>query len=119
MRVWFAVILLCALVVSGCARKQAAPPRGAGSPRAGTAAARKGAPKTAVAGEVARVDPAARFVVLSFPLDPMPMMDQRLNLYRHGAKVGEVKVTGPQRERNVAADILTGAPEVGDEARAD
>ena len=75
--------------------------------------------KTVLAGEVVRVNAVARFVVLSFPLDQMPAMDQRLNLYRHGAKVAEVKVTGPQRDRNVVADILTGAPDVGDEVRPD
>jgi hypothetical protein len=122
MRVFFGVMLIFALVLSGCARKKAAPSGQAGSPRPGAAVPRKSAaptPKTALAGEVARIDPVARFVVLSFSFDPMPALDQRLNLYRHGAKVGEVKVTGPQRDRNVVADILTGSPEPGDEVRAD
>ena len=122
MRVLLAVILLFALVMSGCARKKAAPSRGAGSPRAGAAAATEAplAPQqTAVTGEVAKVNPVARFVVLSFPLGPMPALDQQLNLYRKGAKVAEVKVTGPQRDKNIIADIVTGTPEVGDEARAD
>ncbi|MEI6391531.1 MAG: hypothetical protein WCT12_10555 [Verrucomicrobiota bacterium] len=122
MRVLFVVILLFAMAASGCARKKAPPPPGTGSPRARTAGAGKGADapsKTVLAGEVVRVNAVARFVVLSFPLDQMPAMDQRLNLYRHGAKVAEVKVTGPQRDRNVVADILTGAPDVGDEVRPD
>lgn len=115
-------MLIFALVLSGCARKKAAPSGHAASPRPGAAASKKSAapePKTALAGEVAKVDPVARFVVLSFSLDSMPALDQQLRLYRHGTKVGEVKVTGPQRDRNVVADILTGAPEVGDEVRAD
>jgi hypothetical protein len=49
----------------------------------------------------------------------MPALDQQLNLYRKGAKVAEVKVTGPQRDKNIIADIVTGTPEVDDEARAD
>jgi hypothetical protein len=72
-----------------------------------------------LAGEVSRVNPAARFVVLTFPSDQMPVMDQLLNLYRQGAKVAEVKVTGPQRGNSIVADMVGGAPEVGDEARAD
>jgi hypothetical protein len=116
MRVLLAIILLFALVASGCVRKKASPPRDAGSARAGTAAAPS---KAALAGEVATVNSVARFVVLNFPLDPMPVTDQSLNLYRRGAKVAEVKVTGSRRGRNIIADIVTGAPEVGDEARAD
>jgi hypothetical protein len=116
MRVLLAIVLLFALVASGCARKKAAQPHNAGSARAGTAAAPS---ETALAGEVSTVNPVARFVVLSFPLGQMPAIDQHLNLYRRGAKVAEVKVTGQQRGINIIADIVTGAPEVGDEARAD
>jgi hypothetical protein len=123
MRVLLVGVLVFGLVLSGCARKKAAAPHPASAPH-GSAAATKKSPAAAVskaawAGEVARVDPVARFVVLSFPLDQMPATDQRLNVYRHGAKVAEVKVTGPQRERNIVADILNGAPGAGDEVRAD
>jgi hypothetical protein len=31
--------------------------------------------------------------------------------------VAEVKVSGPQRDNNIVADIVTGTPEEGDEAR--
>ena len=115
MRVLLAVVLLFGVVLSGCARKKAASP-GAAAP-AGKMPASPA--KTTWAGEVARVDPVARFVVLSFPLDQMPATDQRLNVYRHGVRVAEVKVTGPQRDRNTIADVLTGTPEAGDEVRAD
>jgi hypothetical protein len=116
MRVLLAMVILFALVASGCVRKKAVQPRDAGSARAGTAAASS---KTALAGDVSTVNLVARFVVLSFPLGQMPAIDQPLNLYRRGSKVAEVKVTGQQRGRNVIADIVTGSPEVGDEARAD
>ena len=68
-------------------------------------------------GKVAVVNTPARFVVLNFPLGKMAAVDQRLNLYRRGLKVGEVKVTGPQREDNIVADLVAGEAEVGDEAR--
>jgi ABC-type Fe3+-hydroxamate transport system substrate-binding protein len=113
MRVLLAVMLLFALALSGCARNKAAQTPTSGSPRTGTATVR-----TAVLdGIVIKLEPAARFVVLSFPPDQMPAIDQRLTLYRLGAKVAEVKVSGPQRDNNIVADIVTGTPEEGDEAR--
>jgi len=42
-----------------------------------------------------------------------------MNLYRGGLKVGEVKITGPQDDDNIVADLLTGDSEVGDQARGD
>jgi hypothetical protein len=63
------------------------------------------------------VDPAIRCVVLNFPLGRMAAVDQRLGVYRQGQKVGEVKVTGPQREDNIVADLVAGGAQVGDEAR--
>jgi len=48
----------------------------------------------------------------------MPATNQKLYLYREGLKVGEVKITGPQADDNVVADIVTGEAQVGDEVRA-
>jgi hypothetical protein len=56
-------------------------------------------------------------VVLNFPLGKMAAVGQSLDLYRRGLKVGEVKVTGPQRDDNVVADLVTGDAEAGDETR--
>ena len=70
-----------------------------------------------LAGRVERVNAVGRFVVLSFPTGRMPAQDQRLALYRRDVKVGEVKVTGPQRGDNIVADIVSGEPEVSDEVR--
>src|SRR5271157_3575289 len=66
-------------------------------------------------GRVAMVNVEARFVVISFPPGPMPQTDQRLSVYRNGLKVGEVKVTGPQRENNTVADITAGDVRLHDE----
>ena len=116
MRVLLAVVLLFALALSGCARKKASQAPTTHAPRAGSHAAPS---QTALGGIVSRVEPVARFVVLTFPPDQMPARDQGLNVYRHGRKVAEVKVSGPQRDNNIVADVVAGAPEVGDEARAD
>ncbi len=74
-------------------------------------------PETTPVGKVVRVNDNARFAVLNFPVGTMPGMEQRLNVYRHGLKVGEVKVTGPQQDDNTVADIVTGEVQVGDELR--
>lgn len=74
-------------------------------------------PDTAPTGVVARVNSAARFVILTFPVGNMPAVGQTLYVYRHGLKVGEVKVTPPQQDDNTAADIVTGEAALGDEIR--
>jgi len=58
-----------------------------------------------------------RFVVLNFPIGQSPKMDQTVFIYRNGLKVGELKVTGPQRDNNIVADLVSGEARVGDEAR--
>jgi hypothetical protein len=127
MRVLLLVTLLFALALSGCAGKHAADHSAAVQPRAGASAAPVAAtatnqtlivtPDGAPAGTVELVNTIGRFVTLRFPLGRMPVVEQRLNLYRRGLKVGEVKVTGPQREDRIVADLVAGEAKVGDEAR--
>jgi hypothetical protein len=127
MRSLLAVLLLGAVALCGCAGgKTPAAPAGA-SPREGsgpvwapltaTNTTVTVAPDMASVGKVILVDPAVRCVVLNFPLGHMAAVDQHLSLYRGGQKVGEVKVTGPQREDNIVADLVAGEAQVGDEAR--
>jgi hypothetical protein len=68
-------------------------------------------------GRVASADEAGRFVVLNFPLGQMPRVDSTMTLYRHGVKSATIKITGPQRDDNIAADVLSGSPAEGDAAR--
>jgi len=110
------MVLVIGFAASGCFGKKSAKPRPESAPRAGAPPAESTA---ALRGDVSSVNAVARFVVLSFPLGRLPAVDQPLNLYRAGAKVGVVKATGQRRGKNVIADIVTGTPEVGDEARAD
>ena len=74
-------------------------------------------PENSVVGKVATVNQTAGFVVLSFPIGHVPAVDQRLSLYRRGLKVGEVKITGPQIDENVVADVVAGDSDVGDEVK--
>jgi hypothetical protein len=126
MRILLYVMLLGALAMSGCAKKKVVD----GSlpqPRTGSRAVPTGAagtfppltvtPESALIGKVVGVNANGRFVVLNFPLGRMPSPERRLNLYRHGQVIGEVKVTGPQREDNIVADLVAGEAEVGDDAR--
>ena len=122
---------LALVLATGCAEKKAAYPPGSYAPRnsAGTSAASTSGPASvtnnnliitldaSATGKVARVNPSDRFVVLNFPLGHMPSLDQRLSLYRKGLKIGEVKVTGPQQDDNMIADLVAGEAEVGDEVR--
>jgi hypothetical protein len=62
-------------------------------------------------------NPQARFAVLNFAFGPMPALDQRLDVYRDGLKTGEVKVSGPQRDDNIVADMVEGNCQIGDEVR--
>lgn len=74
-------------------------------------------PNPGLNGRVVTVNAAQRFVVLNFPVGHLPSIDQRLDLYRQGLKVGEVQVTGPQRDDHIVADIAAGEASPGDEVR--
>jgi hypothetical protein len=74
-------------------------------------------PAPANRARVILVNTSGRYVVLSCPFGYIPALDRRLNVYRGGLKVAEIKITGPQRDTNTVADILTGDCKVGDETR--
>ncbi len=114
MRIWVALLLAGILGVTGCGRKHQKAP-----PPAFTTGPNKMivTPETALAGKVVRVNPEGRFVVLNFPIGRLPALDQRLSIYRLGLKVGEVRVTGPQLDDNVVADLVAGDARSGDDVR--
>ena len=74
-------------------------------------------PDNSLAGKVVSYNSIARFVVLNFPARRMPNLDQRLFLYRAGLKVAEVRVTGPQNDDNIVADLVSGEVKTGDDVR--
>jgi hypothetical protein len=74
-------------------------------------------PDTALQGKVVSINASLRFVVLNFPVGRMAAVDQLMIVYRQGQKVGEIKVTGPQQDDNIIADVTTGDAQVGDEVR--
>ncbi len=74
-------------------------------------------PDNSLGGKVATFNSAGRFVVLDFPGGKMPALEQPMFIYRDGLKVGEVKITGPTRDSNTVADLISGVANKGDEVR--
>ena len=66
---------------------------------------------------VAMYNPIGRFVVLNFSAGSLPKHDQVFFIYHGGLKAGEVKITGPQRDNNIASDLVAGEAQTGDEVR--
>jgi uncharacterized lipoprotein YajG len=71
-------------------------------------------PDFSLAAKVISVNEVGRFVVLSFPASQMPKLEQTLFLYRTGLKTAEVRVTGPQQDNNIVADLVSGDARIGD-----
>ena len=76
-------------------------------------------PDNSLAGKVVDYNAVGRFVVINFPVGQMAKMDQTLFIYRDGLKVGEVKITGPQSDNNIVADLVDGEAQTGDDARSE
>ncbi len=74
-------------------------------------------PGGGISGKVMMADARGRFVILNFPFGQMPAVNAALDVFRHGVKVGEIKITGPQRDDNTAADVISGELQTGDVAR--
>ena len=119
-------ILSAAILLSGCAEDKSNTARyGDFSTTTPTVASNQVAassklivtPADSLSGKVSRVDTSLRFAVLTFPIGHVPDVSHHLTLYRQGLKVGEVTVTGPQRNDSTVADITAGEAEIGDEVR--
>lgn len=105
-------LLLAIAVVGGCATRQkteVAKPVETGGLLV--------TPENSLVGKVVTYNVAGRFVVLDFPVGRLPALDQRLFVYRLGLKVGEVKITGPERDTNTVGDLVSGEAQKGDEVR--
>lgn len=104
------------LLLSACARTK--PPASSTLPApADTGQQLIVTPDQGLNGSVAWVNANLQFVVITFPVGQMAALDQHLNIYRHGLKVGVVRITGPQNDDSIVADILEGEAAPGDSAR--
>lgn len=108
------IVLLIAVIASGCSSSKKT---------ATTAKPAVTAPKTIItpddslAAKVVSVNTIGRFVVLDFPSGQLPKLQQTLFIYRAGLKTAEVKITGPQQDDNIVADLVSGDAKVGDTVR--
>ncbi|MES1180380.1 MAG: hypothetical protein ABUL66_00805 [Verrucomicrobiota bacterium] len=108
---WLAAAASLALTASGCSSTHH--PTAAATP---AVAAPKPivTPDFSLSARVVSVNTIGRFVILSFPTGQMPRLEQTLFLYRDGLKTAEVRVTGPQQDSNIVADLVSGDAQVGD-----
>ena len=74
-------------------------------------------PEPSLSGKIVKVNSGGRFVILNFPIGHLPAIEQQMNVYHLGMKVGEVRVSGPQLDDNIAGDLLRGTAQVGDEVK--
>ena len=110
--------LLLALAASGCSwmhHKSASPKPVPTATRAATKPIIT--PDYSLTAKVVSINTVGRFVVLSFPASQMPKLEQTLFLYRGGLKVAELRVTGPQQDNDIVADLVSGEAQVGDAVR--
>jgi len=115
------VVLALISATTGCfwrgEKKETHPSAFTVKPTAGTNLVIK--PSISAVGRVASVNLQGRFVVLSFPVGQVPTNDTRLAVFHAGAKVGEVRVTGPAQENLTVGDITAGTAADGDDARSE
>lgn len=122
-RLWLAA----AVVVAGCTTRPPGPgtanPSAAGAdgiatpPRQPTVIV---TPATGNRGRISSVNPTARHAVVTYPLGiPLPLVEQRLYVYRAGLKVAELKVSKERIDVNLVADITSGECRPGDEVRSE
>ncbi len=116
MRFLACLLLGGALALGGCSHKHAG--RAAAPGYTGNTGQKLiVTPDTALVGKVVSVRKPDGYAVLNFPIGHLPTVNQRLNVYRLGLKVGELKVTSWQLDDYVIGDIVTGDVNPGDEVR--
>ena len=117
---FFLALTTVGLFAAGCASHSLPtqkPPASGESAGGNNAAPPIVTPDNSLSATVISYDAAGRFAVLSFPVGQMPETGQIFFLYRAGLKTGEVKISGPQRDNNIVADLITGDAQPGDDVR--
>jgi hypothetical protein len=115
-------LFLAGILVSGCISHRATEPPPTPPPitLASTNSSSSApiiTPDTSLSAKVVKFNSVGRFVVLSFPVSEMPQVGQTFFLYQAGVKVGQVKITGPQRDSDIVADLTDGVAQEGDDVR--
>lgn len=76
-------------------------------------------PVSAFSGKIVLVNGPLKYVVIEGVIGRLPPVEQSLNVYRDGQKVGVVVVSNQARGANFAADLTQGEVRVGDTVRSD
>ena len=123
---WFAYLfLLASLALAGCSHRrvstqdwpQTLPSTNKTAPATPSVIV---TPAQGTTGRITSLNPTVRYVVVSYAVGvPLPSVEQRLNVYRGGLKVAEIKISGPSRDTHTIGDIIAGECQVGDEVRND
>jgi hypothetical protein len=122
MRLGFCLALVAVIVSAGCSHPGHNAVAPAGAPVTRVAEPSPGGEKlvvtlqTGLEGKVASVN--GRYVVLNFPVGSLPALEQKLNVYHLGLKTAELRVSGPQLDDTIVADVLSGQVSVGDRVSA-
>lgn len=128
---WLPILLLAVLAGTGCVRTKdteggATQPKEKARPAAKPQPAKDQPapapviePVSAFSGKVVLVNTPLKYLVVEGTIGRLPPVDQKLNVYREGRRVGEALVSGQSRGANFAADITLGEARVGDTVRSD
>ena len=122
MRLGFCLALAVGLASAGCSHPGHGPLAPVSTPAKGVTESSPGGEKlvvtlqTGLEGKVASVN--GRYVVLNFPVGSLPALDQKLYVYHLGLKTAELRVSGPQLDDTIVADVLSGQVSVGDRVSA-
>ncbi len=121
---WESILVVTTLALNGCASRKGNSSAGENPATSEATGAKPSAvivtPATASRGRITSVNGTARHVVVSYAIGiPLPLADQRLNVYRAGLKVAELRVSKERIDVNIVADITAGGCAVGDEVRAE
>ena len=122
----FPLVALMAVLLAGCAGNRIDPSNpwqtqqsfpGGARPKDPVPTRPIVTPSNVVTGRIRTVNPNQGYVVISFPIGAVPPAEHRLNVYRDGLKVAELKMTAMQIDFNAVADIAAGECQAGDEVR--
>ncbi len=131
---WLPILLLALLAGAGCAgtkdtkdgatqpapkekARSSAPPKPPAKGQPSPAPVIE--PVSAFSGKVVLVNAPLKYIVVEGAIGRLPPVEQTLNVYRDGQKVGMVMVSNQSRGANFAADITLGEARVGDTVRSD
>jgi hypothetical protein len=114
----FSCLFLAGFLATGCAHHRVVAPEPAPAPTpVSTNPEPTVTPDNSLSAKVVRYNSVGRFVVLSFSVGQAPQNGQTFFLYRAGMKVGQIKITGPQRDNDTVADLVDGNAQEGDDVR--